>query len=505
MLSTEPDPVAKFKRLLEALPESRRGGGVELLLGQMEPQRARLLRLCAIPHQFDPDILLALAPELDAASARQRCAELARLAIVMDVEECLVLHEEARDHLFRWWLQLQNNDTFLQANAALVEWFYRQSLEAVGEHLEELQDQRMFHLLGCDQAGGFAEFERLFAEARQVFRLSRCAALIRLVKEYYPVLSPVHQILLDYHAGKLAVDRRDLDAARALFEHVLADPQTPARLRVKVLTRLGQLAAAQRAWPQAIAHYHEALALATDPGLDYPSHGILHDLAVAYRDSNELAKAERILQQAIADATCADSSLELATCYNSLGTLQLKRANLELAIDAYRQCLNYLDRAGQRFRMAQALNNLGLAYVHYGDLEQGGRYLRQSLEIKRDAGDSLGQASTLNNLVKIYRRQGRMNEALETSIEAIALFEVMRATRRAGIAYLNLGQLCRDGKRVDLAQLAYDEAMARFRACGAKDEIETTQMAIESLAGKRMLPWWAWIVMAFIALIIMAL
>ncbi len=502
MPSPRSDPVAEFKRLLEALPESRRSGGVELLLGQMEPQKARLLRLCAIPHEFDPDILRALAPELDTELARQRCAEFARLAIVIGVAERLALHEEARDHLFHWWLQPQNSDTFAQVNATLVEWFSRQRLEAVGEHLEELQDQRMFHLLGCDQASGFAEFEHLFAEARHVFRLSRCTALIRLVEEYRPVLDPGQRLRLDYHAGKLAADRRDLDAAQALLEGVLANPQTPAGLRIKTLTRLGQLAAVRHAWPQAIAHYREALALAADPDLDFPSHGILHDLAAAHRDSNELAEAELILQQAIEEATRADSTSGLAACYNSLGNIQLKRGDLESAIEAYRKCLDYLEGAGQRFRMAQALNNLGMSYVRQNDLEQGERYLRQSLNIKREASDRLGQASTLANLVQVYRRQGRTGEALETSLESITLFDAMHDTYRAGIAYLNLGQLYRDSKRADLARQTYNEAITRFRACGAEDEIEATQKAIESLAGKRGLPWWAWTVMVFSALLV---
>ncbi|MGQ0444982.1 MAG: tetratricopeptide repeat protein [Beijerinckiaceae bacterium] len=491
----ERDPVAEFKRLLEALPEGSRGGGVQLLLQQMEPQKARLLRLCAIPHQFDTVILQTMMPELEAAEARQRCAEFSRLSIVITGANQLALHDEARDYLFHGWLQPQSIDAFAQVNAALVEWFTRQSADAVGDRLEELQDQRMFHLLGCDQAAGFAEFDRLLVQARHAFRLSRCATLLRLANEYRTVLDPERTLWLDYHAGKLEADRRELDAARALFERMLSYPHTPAELRVKVTNRLGQVAAARRAWPEAIARYREALALASDPNLDFPTHGILHDLGAAHRDSNELAKAERVFQQAIEAATRENTPSGLAACHNALGTLHLKRGDFQPAIKDFRLSLEYLEHDGERFRTAQALNNLGMAYVRHGDLEQGEQQLRRSLEIKREAGDSLGQASTLNNLVEVYRRQSRTNDALEANLQAIALFETMRASRQAGITYLNLGQLYRDINKSDLALQAYGEARSRFEASGAEDEIETADRAINSLASKRGLPWYAWTIM----------
>ena len=501
MRTPETDPVAAFKRLLEALPAEQRGGGVELLLGQMEPQKARQLRLCAIPHSFDPELLHFLVLELDAEQARQRCAEFARLAIVIDLEGRFALHDDARSHLFQWWLQPQHHTEFVLASADLVRWFAQKMQEAFGENLEEVQDQYMFHLLGCDREKGFVEFERLFTAARHGFRLSRCAALVHLVEEYRAQLSSEQCLWLNYHTGKLYADHNDLDAAQALFEGVLTTA-APVELRIKALNRLGQLAATRHNWPQAISFYHGALEIAADAAVGYPTHGILHDLAVAQRDNGELSEAQRILEQAIAGAAEADSVLALATCHNSLGTLHLKRGDLEPAVTAYSLALECLDRAGDSFRKAQVLNNLGMAFVRQGKLAQGEQHLSRSLKVKQEAGDSLGEASTLNNLVEVYRRQGKAHEALEACLRAIALFREMRATYQEGVAYSNLGQSYRDLGDKDSSREAYEEAVKRFRACGAHDKVESTQAVIASLAAKGGLPWWAWVVMVLPVLLV---
>src|SRR5690242_14772759 len=104
--------LTEFRRLLEvrAAYVDAAAAGVELLLGQLEPERARLLRLCAIPHAFNPVILRALAPELDRETAHRRCEELGQLSIVArgtfgaTGEEGYALHDEERRHLFGGWL-----------------------------------------------------------------------------------------------------------------------------------------------------------------------------------------------------------------------------------------------------------------------------------------------------------------------------------------------------------------------------------------------------------------
>ena len=64
-VSEEPDsPLEAFRRLLGTLPAGP-GAGIELLISQLPPEAAVLLRLGAIPHSVDRRVAAVLRP-LDA-------------------------------------------------------------------------------------------------------------------------------------------------------------------------------------------------------------------------------------------------------------------------------------------------------------------------------------------------------------------------------------------------------------------------------------------------------
>src|SRR5262249_42508547 len=150
---------------------------------------ARHFRFCAIPHQFNVDILQILVPALGLDQARERIAGFAELSIVFRSEEGWAMHDDARHYLFDQWLKPDRTHEFRAASDRLAVYFDKAAKEAQGAALENLQYQHMFHLLGANQNEGFAMFERLCRAARHQFRLSKCESLINLVHEYDQVLS----------------------------------------------------------------------------------------------------------------------------------------------------------------------------------------------------------------------------------------------------------------------------------------------------------------------------
>ncbi len=141
--------VEEFQRLIQQRSGNALAGSIELLLQQMEPDAADQLRLCAIPHQFNPSLLRVLAPSLDASQAEQRCAEFARLSIMIDRQPWLAMHDDARRYLFSVWLTPQNASDFASASARLVAHFDPSAADVSGEALEIIEHRRMFHLLGA--------------------------------------------------------------------------------------------------------------------------------------------------------------------------------------------------------------------------------------------------------------------------------------------------------------------------------------------------------------------
>ena len=502
------EPLAKIQQLLGELAEQGPGGSVELLLRQLEPAQAEQLRLCAIPHEFDPEVLRALAPELSGEEARQRCEQFSRLSMVRARDGSLALHEESRRHLFGQWL---TDEAALRVpSGRLVEHFEKQitelersSASAGTDPAENAARRRMFHLIGASRADGLAEFEHLCRERREQLRLSECETLIKLVHEYEQVLTPLEKSILAYHEAKLAADRHKWKVAEDLFQRVLKNENVPLQLRVKTHCRLGIINDAQRRWSEAIRWFNQGLELADSrPECSEQTVHLHLNLGSTYRDAGEMERAEELLQKGIVLAREAGETSSLADGYNSLGTLYLKLNDNRRAIEAYDNSLQYLDEYADRFRRAQVYNNLGNAYADERDWEKSEHFYRQSLEIKREAGDNYGQAMTLTNLVRIYRTRREEQRAIEACHQSILLFGEVHDDYNVAVAKQNLGGIYRSLGQTDPARRAFQEAADLFALRNEEEEAQGARKEAIALDRKFSLPWW--VVMAVVLFALLA-
>jgi len=169
--------------------------------------------------------------------------------------------------------------------------------------------------------------------------------------------------------------------------------------------------------------------------------------------------------------------------------------------------LKYLEQIGDKFRSAQVYNNLGNAHFNAREWDKSEQLFRQSLKVKRQAGDNAGQALTLANLVRVYRAQQRIPEAVNALEQAGTLFAEVRDDYNAARVKRDLARLHRSLKNADLANRAFDEAIALFERCHEFQEAQATRE--EARGKKRGLPWWVIVaivvVVAFFALLVLAI
>src|SRR5262249_42520166 len=149
----------------------------------------------------------------------------------------------------------------------------------------------------------------------------------------------------------------------------------------------------------------------TDPRSSQEKHLTLHELSVAYRDSERLEEARELLNECIQLAAEMEDLSCLAIAYNSLGKLCLMRRDIPDAIAAFQKSLGYLHQREDHFPTAPVYNNLGLAYAEEGEWEKSKQFFEKSLDIVVKAGDTLAQAEALNNLVRVYQNTGKLQEA----------------------------------------------------------------------------------------------
>ena len=122
--------LADFQALTTRLASEGSAGSVEYLLEQMEPESARHLRLCAIPHQFNQDILCVLNPLLTTTQAKNFCEEFSRLPVVTFNQDGTALHDKARRHLFQKWIGPPTEEEFTAASNRLANYFEKRNREA---------------------------------------------------------------------------------------------------------------------------------------------------------------------------------------------------------------------------------------------------------------------------------------------------------------------------------------------------------------------------------------
>jgi tetratricopeptide (TPR) repeat protein len=481
----------EFGRLLDGLTSGTLGSSTGVLLQLLEPEKADHLRLCAIPHEFGPEILQVLVPAMSKEQAEARCRELAELSIVSSVDDELSLHSTARSEIFGQWLHPENRAAFTEASKRLVSYYDDPNIHLADEWRLH---RRMFHLLGADLSRGFADFEQLCRTARRESRWSACANLISLVHEYDPILGPEIAAWLSYHEGKLASDLRDFERAEHLFEALIAAPTASDELRAKALLRQGFIFGARREFDRAIESYQAALRLSESlVGTSFKEYDVLTSLGEAFRDSGELQRAEQLLQQSLAGAEAVEDLSAMANADNALGALYLRRREGTSAATYFQNSLACLERLGDRFRSAQVYNNLGMVNSELGEWDKAENYFQQSLEIKRQAGDTRGQAMTLLNQVRVFRRRNDFAQAVGLNRQAATLFGEIRDTYCQAEAQRTLGRTYAAMNDLEKAREALRNAAALFERCSSGEKAAEVREEAEKLGRKIGLPWWAWL------------
>jgi len=484
------DLVAEFGLLLkQSAPEP--GGSIDLVLGNLAPGEGTVLRRAALTHQFTREILRILDPELSEEEAAALFTRFNRLSAVMVTPDGLALHDRAREHLFRTWLRAPGGE-FREIHARLAA-FVAAQLENASDTtaFEKLSRRLIFHRVGVDQDDGIAAFEEEFERYRERLRFTACENLLRLVREYEPILSNVNRARVAYREAKLAFDRGENERALELFSATSRSTEINPILRTKAWYGVGLTHDAMRNWRKAIDALNRALQLAeATADAHYLQCRILRSLAAVFRDTGEIEKSEKLLNKAIDLARSADDDRGLAAAYNAFGTLYHRANDPEKAITNLNESLAHMPL--EHFDRARVYNNLGLAYLRLRKFDESERWFKRSLELKALGGDTLGQANTQMNLVRLYREGASLAKATRAATAAAELFGRVFAWRETGDARATLAHLLAesgDRERAEAELSAAVEAYTRVRADG---DIEAARNRVaRALAGGRgKLPPW---------------
>jgi tetratricopeptide (TPR) repeat protein len=164
-------------------------------------------------------------------------------------------------------------------------------------------------------------------------------------------------------------------------------------------------------------------------------------LAFFYQHLNQLAKAERLLQENLAFHQEGNGTEETAFIHNILGDIAWKQGGPNKAAAHYRASLRICCQIKAPQIRADALCGLSKSLFDLGQQTAATFYAEKSLHLRREMRDSWGVAVGLNNLSHIAEAQGHYAQAATLLYEAMVTAHLVGARWLGGVLQHNIAYI----------------------------------------------------------------
>lgn len=127
--------------------------------------------------------------------------------------------------------------------------------------------------------------------------------------------------------------------------------------------------------------------------------------------------------------------------YHDLGTLSLRRGNLEKGIEKLKQAIQIREEVEDKEELQKSYNNIGGAYVYNGNIQKGEEYFRKSLEVCEEIGHTHGTSSSYHNLADMQMRKGKLTDARSKFNKSLDIAEKIGDVQGIANAHTNLAEV----------------------------------------------------------------
>lgn len=222
-------------------------------------------------------------------------------------------------------------------------------------------------------------------------------------------------------AGATCQDAGHTDEAIADYRRALERARPESEQREQILNNLGLLLGETGEAGEGIVHLQKALEIAGARRDEAAQTNILSNLGMTYEKLFERQKALDSYQQALALASAAHASVQVAL-HNNLGSLHEDLGDWDEALEQYTLSLALHESLGDKRRMAMTLNNLGLLHSRRGQPELARQSFERALALAQETDDLKVRVYAAHNLGVFYRKIGKLPEAIGhwRQVEALA-------------------------------------------------------------------------------------
>jgi len=414
----------------------------ESLLAALPRTVARLLRLGAIPHWLDADLIaLLLEPgEMETAVFQTYLANLR--FVRLDEQGRYHFHNSVRRHLHSWW-QRENPQVYQQTHERLWRHFMRRAETAVPPDRAIYQTEALYHQLYAAEDAGLQTLQTLFESACDRYRHGEAEHLLAYALEVQTHLTMEGQEWVRFFQARLAHLYGQEAANAEMIFVALQQHATQPTLRAAAGWSLGQVRVNQQHWSDAVTLFKTSLS-------ELPS--------------EENAYRARIM-------------LAVGNAYRDLG----ENSGMDYPIEAQRLSrLNSLLHGLQHlpFLLYEALvrrvSFLPTWYfgTNYQDwivahlFIQAGQWYRAAGELLRQTGDAYNIADVILLQAELDFKLGRWSRAGEKHAQLQASPAVRESIYRKARLQLSQGELALAQGKLALAGQQLAQAYATFQRFG---------------------------------------
>jgi tetratricopeptide (TPR) repeat protein len=455
--------------------EQALGLALDEMIDQAEPDMSEAVRLCAVPHWFNEDILAWLRGEERKPSGRtlEILSKMTSLPFVGSHQDRGYEYQKnIRNLLLHRWRK-NNAKRFEELSVRTAAYFTNtlRSEKLSEQQRAEWEYEEMYHLLAADKKHGIERFISLSKRAIDTYKLSTLDLLLSMAGEQADDLSAEDQLWIPFFEGKKHVVSNNWEQALKVWEKLIEKrKQFAPELEKTFAVNLSILYKEMGEWNKAIMCFQDSLKILEEARDENGMADILNNRGFLYKDKGEWQKAKEDFESAFQKFEKIGDEYGQTISLKNLGLLYKDNRKWDEAIQRFEESLAILQRLGDERGMAITYNDLGFLYKDKGTLykdeetwDQAIKYFEQSWKILDTLGDEQGTAAAFNNLGFLYIDKQDWENARKNFENAYKIFEKLGDEHRKADTLSYLGTLYRDKKDWKEADKHFQDALTLLK------------------------------------------
>ncbi|MBC8124591.1 MAG: tetratricopeptide repeat protein [Candidatus Kapabacteria bacterium] len=272
-----------------------------------------------------------------------------------------------------------------------------------------------------------------------------------------------------------------------------------------VVCHIGSVLINSGSYPESLEHFHRALALYEELGNRSGVATVTGGIGAVHMVTNNYPEALEHYHRALAvhEELGQRNAVARITC--NLGSINTGTACYPEALEHFHRALAMYEELGHRNGVAIVTGNIGIVYFEIGNYPEALEHFRRSLAAHEELGDRNGIAIATGNIGNGYSETGNYPEALKYYHRALALYEefgdrsgVANVTGNIVVTYIKAEQFSEaesllatyDATPIDEPRMAVEREQSRasiYKHHGQYDEAQQTLRTALETAQEHML------------------